>query len=137
MRGDNAGTFQDYFMQFNGDTSNAYRRGEYWIRGSQTNPSGLGVNSNLPSVYGGQGLGDQAGANYFASTLLQINDYASASKYKTVDSLTGNQNTSDGFAIWYNGIWENSAAINSISFLNTSPRVFKANTYFTLFGLGA
>lgn len=137
MRGNNASPFQDYYMQFNGDTSNTYRRGEYWIRGSQTAPSGYGVNSSLPSVYGGQGLGDQAGANYFAATLLQINDYASSTKFKTVDSLTGNQNTSDGFAIWYDGVWENTAAINSISLINTGGSVFRANTYFTLFGVGA
>ena len=136
MRGTGSNTLQDSLLRFNGDTSNVYRTGEYWIRGSQTAPSGVAVVSGLNAMYGGQGLGDTAGADFFSATLLQINDYASTSKYKTVDSLSGNQNTTNGFAIWYSGVWENTAAVNSLTlFVNGAS--FKTNTYFTLFGLGA
>lgn len=129
-------TLQDYVFQFNGDTSASYRLGEYWVRGSQTAPSALSVTSNLNYGFAGQGLGDTAGANFFAASLMQINDYASTNKYKTTDSLTGNQNSTDGFAIWYSNVWEKTSAINSITIYPTTDS-FKTNCYFTLFGVGA
>ena len=80
-------------------------------------------------------------ANCFGGAILDILDYASTTKYKTVRSLSGGD-ANGGASGYYptvalrSGLWMSTAAVTSITF-NTSfgGSSFAANTTFALYGI--
>jgi hypothetical protein len=79
--------------------------------------------------------GSTATANVFAVTVLDLLDYTSTSKYKTVRNLAGYDSNGFGSIALNSGLWMNTVAVTSISI---SPRVgtlFNANSRFSLYGI--
>lgn len=76
--------------------------------------------------------GSTATANVHSAFILDILDYASTSKYKTVRNLQGAPASN---RIWLtSGLWMSTAAINSIAFtILTNP--FTSTTRFSLYGI--
>jgi len=71
-------------------------------------------------------------ANIFSVGVIDILDYANTNKYKTLRDLNGADWNGSGYAVLYSGLWQNTAAINSISFGNAT---FAQYTSFALYGV--
>jgi hypothetical protein len=122
-------------MQMNGITTNTYWY-HYLIgvgtaaaagsSGSATN--GIFVMDNLTAPV----------ADIFGVGIIDIHDYASTTKLKTIRSLSGtNDNTSgngDEIQLW-SGINGATTAVSSITFANTSGQNFASGTTFSLYGI--
>lgn len=83
-----------------------------------------------------------ATSGMFGASIIDILDYASTTKYKTVRSFTGTDNNSDangtgvsGFMELSSGTWLNTSAITSLTFTNTTGGSYLTNTQFALYGV--
>jgi len=115
-------------FQFNGDTGSNYSYHILYGQGSSALATGAGSNT---FIY----LGTQsATASTFSTQIIDILDYSSTTKNKTVRSLCGYENNSAGEVGVFSGAWYNSStAINSITFsLSTS---FQQYSSFALYGI--
>ena len=111
----NAGITNNQFrIQFNGDTT-ASNYAYHWLTGNNTTVASNGASGNgyiqFPQGYGTVTNGRNAG-------VINIVDYASASKAKVVNVFAGqNDNTAADSQVSLNsGLWTSTAAINSITF---------------------
>jgi len=118
------------YMLFNSDTGNNYTT--HWISGdgatataSSVSPWTLQLVGFIPA--------SGATANSFAVTIIDIHDYASTTKYKTVRYFTGNDRNGSGSMFVGSSSWMNTAAISTLSF-NCSD-AFELGTTFALYGI--
>lgn len=122
----------DANLQFNSDTSASYTW--HQLLGDGATPQAYASTSQT-SMRAGSVAGSTATANVFAVTILDLLDYTSTSKYKTVRNLAGYDSNGFGSIALNSGLWMNTAAVTSISI---SPRVgttFNTNSRFSLYGI--
>ena len=67
--------------------------------------------------------------------ILDILDYANTNKNKTTRSLDGGDANGSGDAVLYSGLWQSTAAINSVSFFLADSSNFAQYTSFALYGI--
>ena len=111
--------------------------------------SDSGSNYSYHRLYGtGSGTGADATANAsfvligvetntsstFGTSITDILDYQSISKFKTTRSLTGWENNSDGRLFFLSGNWRNTSAINSIT-ITPESNSFAQYSQFALYGV--
>jgi len=116
---------------FNSDTGNNYAMHGLFGTGSATAVNGVGTQSNI------QSLGQNAGTitTYPNVVIMDIHDYASISKYKTVRSFGGFDNNASGTEVdLVSGLWMNTAAITSITFA-LSGGSYSSGTTISLYGI--
>lgn len=121
-------------VQFNSDTGN-----NYWFHGI----SGDGTTANAPyvSIYQPQiqmyyANGSTSQTNQFGAGIIDIHDYTS-NKRKTAKGIGVCANTSNNGRITsYSGVWNNTAAITSIT-VNFAGDTAVAGTTFSLYGIKA
>lgn len=122
-------------VTFNNDTGTNYSW--HTLRGNGTSAlASGGATTSSMRLFNGD-VGDAVTSGVFAVNLLDIIDYASTSKYKTMRSMTGcNDNTtSTGFGVSLSsGLWQSTSALTRIDILNGSD-FFKAGTTFALYGI--
>jgi hypothetical protein len=125
------------YLKFNASGTPNYAH--HTLSGDGTNVAATG-NSARPWVQiVNAGTTDFDTANAFGASIIDITDYASTTKNKTVKAFAGNEaNTaatvySVGFS---SGVWLLTNAINSIQ-INAGNIAFKANSTFTLYGIKA
>ena len=76
---------------------------------------------------------DSLTANAFAAAIIDIHDYASTSKNKTVRMIGGDDiNGAGGFINLASGLWLSTSAITSIQI--SCPDTFKSGSTFALYG---
>jgi hypothetical protein len=104
-------------LNFNSDTGSNYAW--HGIRGSGASASAYG-NASTSNIQLGTNV--PSSASYPMSCVVDILDYASTSKYKTVRTLWGydTNNTSSGQVEFISGLWMNTAAITSLVFSNSA-----------------
>lgn len=80
---------------------------------------------------------DSTTANVFGVAIFDILDYANTSKNTTVRSLSGTDtNSSVGIVRLNSGLWNNTAAVNSISFSSNNFTIgYKQYSHFALYGI--
>ena len=72
----------------------------------------------------------------FTPSIVDIVDYGSASKYKTVRSFDGADMNGSGTEInLTSGLWLSTSAITSITLTTTGGYAFRAGTTFALYGI--
>lgn len=125
-------------VKFNGDTSSSPPA--HFLRGRSDGVaaySDFRTSGNFVLWYSGY-ASSSASYNIGGVSIIDIHDYASTTKNKTVRSLTGVDNngfTSDGSGIVLNSaLWENTAAINSIT-LTAHIGNFTNRSVFSLYGI--
>lgn len=127
-------TYQPY-IQFNGDGGNNYNR--HQLIGTGSSASAQAVASQFAGYFWGSA--SSSAANFVGGALIDISDYTSTSKYKTFKSLGGSDaNTNDANHVigLCSGVWINTAAITSITFLPGGTN-WAAGTQFALYGIKA
>ena len=99
-------------IQFNSDTGNNYASHGLWGDGSSAAASALnvpGAGISLPWVAG------SLSTNAWGGSVIDILDYQSTAKNKTVKGIQGFDNNGNGQAGFGSGVWVNTAAITTIT----------------------
>lgn len=122
-------------VQFNSDTGTNYTQHTLYGNGStvavDTNTSDNAIQWLAPVP------GNNATANVFGAMVLDIHDYASTTKYKTVRVFAGddgNAANTDYRVFLKSGLWMSTSAITSIN-LFCSGITWAAGTTFALYGI--
>jgi hypothetical protein len=122
----------NYEMQINGDTGSNYARHNLRAVGASVASSGVASQTSIAVCA-------MAAANSPANTvspkIIDIVDYASTTKYKTVRIVEGQVNATYGGQVHYrSGLWQNTAAITSITLFVTGYN-FTTQSSFALYGI--
>lgn len=121
-------------LQFNSDTGANYTR--HQLRGDGSVVSAFGSTGNTNAFVTSGSAGSGALANAMGVSIIDIHDYASTTKNKTVRSLTGmDLNSVDGQILLTSSLWINTSAINSISIIHPSGQTFSTTTVASLYGI--
>lgn len=75
--------------------------------------------------------------NAWNSTVITIPDYASTSKVKSWQTVSGTMSQTDGSCFYGGTVWDNTAAINSLRFsiINSGSYQFLTGSVFALYGI--
>jgi hypothetical protein len=128
-----SGDGADLKVKFNGSSTDYAFHDLFGDGASATAASGTSATSiSLQRI----ASDNTAGANIFAGMVIDILDYTSTSKNKTVRSLGGYDNNGDGDIALSSGLWYASpAAITSIELTTTATTSFKQYSQFALYGI--
>lgn len=120
-------------LQFNSDTGSNYVRHQLFGDGATASASGGATQTNIPV---GVATAASVASNIMGVGILDIHDYASTSKYKTIRSLSGDdQNNTNGIIYLRSGLWQSTNAISSISLISSSSSNWTTQTTFALYGI--
>lgn len=116
----------DVWGRFNSDTGSNYATHRIYGDGTSAAAGGAATSSKIDFFAWSN---TQPGV-----AVIDILDYANTSKYKTSRSLTGSDSNGSGYMMFTSGLWQNTSAINSITFF---PQVgtFAAGTHAALYGI--
>jgi hypothetical protein len=116
------------FMQFNGDTGTNYVWHTVYGNGSTASSnSGTSQTGILAN-----GFNQGFSTTYPTVAVIDILDYANTNKYKVTRNLNGQDWNGSGSIDLASGLWQNTAAINSITIYTSS---FTNYSSFALYGI--
>ena len=119
------------YIRFNSDTGSNYSR--HWLRGNGTTASVNGAASQT-EMYGFEFTDNTDTANIYGIGIIDIHDYASTTKNKTIRCLTGADKNGSGNIYLYSGAWLNTNAITSIT-IYSPANAPTTDTTFALYGI--
>ena len=124
------GTDDNLYMRFNGDTGSNYPT--HWIDGNGSTVSAASI-APWDRMLIGKITAGSSGANMFGACVIDIHDYASTTKNKTVRHIAGDDMNGSG-DIWLGSdLWINTSAINQITMFCSG--IFAAGSTFALYGI--
>jgi hypothetical protein len=119
------------YIRFNSDTGANYSR--HQLRGNGAAASAAGAASQN-EMFGFDFTETGNLADTYGVGIVDIHDYASTSKYKTIRSFTGKDLNGSGNVYLYSGLWMSTSAISSITIYSPSAAPTTAST-FALYGI--
>jgi hypothetical protein len=119
--------------RFNGDTGSNYATRR--LRGDSTN-AGANASASQTSMFY-VGVASPTTASTFMASIIDIFDYGSTTKTKTVRSLGGFDTNSTGEIRLSSGLWNNTSAITSIKLELQSSGQFQQHSTAALYGVKA
>ena len=122
----------DVGIRLNSDTGSNYSQHSLSGDGSAVAAAGAANNS-----YVAIGVGPGGGTgNYFGASIVDIIDYASTTKNKTIRSFNGADTNRAGISAikLLSGAWYNTTAVNAIT-IYTFGDAMNTNTTFALYGI--
>jgi hypothetical protein len=123
-------------LNFNSDTTATNYYNHYMLGDGSSATSG---SSNSFTGFPFVSTGSAASANgAYSAHVIDILDYASTSKYKTLRALTGVDTNGNGGMVLGSMLWKNTAAISSLTFSNTDGTYFgnfTTGSSFALYGI--
>lgn len=120
----------DVLIRFNGDTSSSYSYHALQINGA----SAASFGGSSQTYIRNQSTVDGSYSNVFQSNVIDVLDYASTSKNKTLRAFTGFDANGDGFFRELSGAWYSTSAITQIDF-TASGTTFSQYSHFALYGI--
>jgi hypothetical protein len=129
-----ANDIEGFLVQYNSDTGANYSR--HSLLGNGSSASAGSAVSDV-KMYSGYSPTNGSTSNVFNGFVIDILDYANTSKYKTQRVLIGdetNNSANSNVGLW-SGLWQNTAAINSITFYSTGSANFVQYSSFALYGI--
>ena len=125
----------DILLTFNSDSGSNYARHSIYGDGSVT---GAAASSSTTFINVGSGPRNNSTASTFGACIIDILDYTSTNKNKTVRSLFGTDlygtSTGNGQVRLASGVWLNTNAITSIK-LTAENTGFTQHSSFALYGI--
>jgi hypothetical protein len=118
----------------NGSVDTGSNYAYHFLRGDGSSASaGAGAN---PSDFISSGITRLASSdtNTFATVIIDILDYGSTSKAKTIRCLTGVDANGSGYVGMQSGLWTGTSAINTIRLYSNDGNL-SANSRFALYGI--
>ena len=104
-----ANTNQGYFLQMNGDTAANYN--SHYVYGD-----GSSAAAGANATWGGIDFAfTSPSTSYATAFVVDILDYASVTKNKTVRALQGSDANGSGYIGLNSGLWRNTSAITSLT----------------------
>jgi hypothetical protein len=132
-RDSNSGTGNSaVLMQFNGDSGANYAR--HALTGDGSSATAGGQSSQNWFVVGSSPDNGNT-SNVFGANVVDILDYSNTSKYKTTRSLMGFDTNGAGQVELRSGLWQNTAAISSITLSVNGGFNFQQYSTFVLYGV--
>ena len=121
---------QEGWLQFNSDTASNYSYHRLNGNGSTASASGVASNTVMDNqisiAYGTTGA--------FGVAIIDIQNYASTTQYKTVRSFNGSDLNGSGYVRLASGNWRSTSAISSITIGGTIT-AFTTTSQFALYGI--
>ena len=127
LANDNSGNA--LYMQLNSDTGSNYTNHRLQGNGATTAAAGAGSQTENFWV----GYASYVASNYGVS-IVDLHDYSSTSKYKTMRSLIGYDINGGGLILLGSGLWMSTSAITSISIVSSGGN-FTTASAFSLYGI--
>lgn len=121
-------------IRFNGDTSTSYN--SHWLdgNGSSASAGNFGADTSMALADLG-GVFAASASQYFASSVIDVLDYASTAKNKTVRILNGQDRNGYGRIQLQSGLWyATPQAITSLTF-TTDGTAYAEGSQFALYGV--
>lgn len=121
-------------MQINGDTGSNYN----WhaLYGNGSTATAAGGSGSTTYIYGfDRTSAGSDGANIFGVDVIDILDYASTSKYKTIRALGGYDANGSGMVKLASGLYMSTNAITSLSISLQSGGSYVQYSQFALYGI--
>lgn len=131
FRTDKASNRQEFRIRFNSDTGINYAKHNLGADGS-TVFTDTGVSTTF--IFTGNAAAATTTANIIGVSIIDIHDYNSTSKYKTVRSFDGLDQNNPGQLNLSSGLWMNTAAITSIEVFLFSDN-WTTQTQVALYGI--
>ena len=129
----NAGNDGTYLsLQFNSDTGANYVTHQLLGDGASASANGF---TGLNGIYYQRFSNANAGSNIFGGSVLDILDYANTNKTKVTRNLAGFDNNGGGRIYLSSGLWNNTAAITSITLTPEPTASFSQYSSFALYGV--
>lgn len=127
----NDGAGNQAIMRINNDSGTNYSAHRLYGTGTSASANAYTSYDSIPWV--SYGVSD---ANIYSASIIDIHDYSSSTKNKTVRTFLGiDTNGSSQSLIFLNsGLWMNTNAINRIDILNTSGN-WTTSSKFALYGI--
>jgi len=125
------------FIQFNSDTGNNYAWHRLYGDGSTVGAQGSSSGGHIRTDFCVAGNGSSI-TNIHGVGIIDIHDYASTTKNKTIRTFTGSDANNISFnpAIGMSsGLWMNTNAITSITLSDESSSNFLTSSTFALYGI--
>lgn len=130
---DSGSGFSAFEMRINSDNSLNYPYHRMWANGSTVLAQGYTAAGGSNGVYLSP-IATTGLTNIFAAMILDIHDYTSTTKNKTVRTFIAGDANGSGIIVLTSSVWLNTNAINSLSFVSLSGN-FQTNTQFALYGI--
>lgn len=128
-RASNASVDRAISLRLNGDTGANYAY--HYVDGDGATATATAA-ASATSMVSIKTAGASAGANTFGVCIIDIHDYASTTKTKTVRLFNGFDNNGAGNVLIASGLWNSTSAVNSFTIVNTS---FLSGTTVALYGI--
>lgn len=131
---DTGSSISSQFMQINSDTGSNYAFHRLQGNGTSASATGANATSYIPA-HCSPTSGVTSGV--FGGTIVDIYDYASTTKNKTVRIFTGADANGSGTVFLNSGLWVNTNAITSLKFsISDNPSLyFQIGSTFALYGI--
>lgn len=120
------------YLQFNGDTGSNYSFHQLYGNGTSAAASGLVSQTSTPISYT---VNNGEAANLFGVGILDVLDYTSSSKNKTVRCLTGFDLNGSGTVAVKSTAWLSTNAITSLTLINGGATNFASGSSIALYGI--
>ena len=124
------GIDDNLYMRFNGDTGSNYPT--HWINGTGSTVTAANI-TPWDRMLIGKITAGSAGANMFGACIIDIHDYASTTKNKTVRHIAGDDMNGSGDVWLGSDLWMNTSAINQITMFCSG--IFASSSTFALYGI--
>ena len=119
-------------IRFNGDTASNY--GIHQLLGDGSSASAGAITPDSYIFYSAN-TGTSAGSNIFGAAVIDILDYASTTKFKTVRTLAGADLNGSGSIYFRSGLWRSTSAIDTITIDCRDSGSFTQYSQFSLYGV--
>ena len=128
-------TGDSFYFQFNTDTGNNYMFHRLMGNGTTATAGASGTSTNVIAI--GSGTGFPSATSTYGAAVLDILDYTSTNKNKTVRTLSGYDANGTGGISLDSGLWfATPAAITSIKITSASGSIRQYSS-FALYGVKA
>ena len=122
------GTYNTY-IQLNSDSGNNYAR--HTLEGDGSSVTASGADSvTAPQV----GLATRNSDTALGVSIIDIHDYSSSTKNKTIRVFNGADRNGSGAVQLQSGLWMSTSVVTSISIINFNGN-FKTTSVFSLYGI--
>jgi len=128
----NADTADNIFVQFNSDTGSNYAW--HYLQGDGSSAV-AGAASSQSKILAGRVSAATATTEIMGAGVLDLLDYANTNKYKTLRTLSGQDRNGGGVIVMTSGLWQNTAAVSTITITNGSATNFTSTSTFALYGI--
>jgi hypothetical protein len=127
-----ATTFSTIRIRFNSDTGSNYAYHDLVGGGASASASG---SASQTFGYLGGSPGTSYSSNITSVGIVDIHDYASTTKNKTIRNFSGFDTNGDGSIYLTSSLWMNTNAINTITLTNAANSNWTTLTTFALYGI--